>query len=92
MALDLRTAGHEDHDYPVPKLIARVRFLSPALFSYQRLRRRQALWATSPVQTLPGGAVGRRLMRQYERHAELAAIIRFGVLHQSGRLGNSCRT
>ena len=33
MALDLRTAGHEDHDYPVPKLIARIRFLSPALLS-----------------------------------------------------------
>jgi hypothetical protein len=42
-----------------------------------------------PVQTLPGGAVGQRLTRQYGRHAELAAIIRFGVLHQSGGFGNS---
>jgi hypothetical protein len=30
MALDLRTAGHEDHDYPVPKLTVRVRFPSSA--------------------------------------------------------------
>src|SRR3984957_4033074 len=69
----------------------------------ETMRRRQALWATGPqrscqrgqappVQTLPGGAVDRRLTPEYERHAELAAIIRFGVLHQSGRLGNSCRT
>ena len=36
--------------------------------------------------------LGRCLARQYGRHAELAAIIRFGVLHQSGRLGNSYRT
>lgn len=46
---------------------------------------------TSPVQTLTGSVDGRRLARQDERHAELAAIIRLGVLRQSGRFAAYAR-
>jgi hypothetical protein len=49
MCLDQQTAGHEDHDYPIPKLTVRPRVWLDRFWSYEAVQHWQTTKETEQV-------------------------------------------